>query len=213
MTQPKLNSYFGFKEIITNMAENRLEAVGSIEDALALTSNDLSASTSLTHNVPLRNTVQKNVGELQDTLNGLSAAQLRRKRIKRRKINENKEMAALPISNSNEFDERQHAMTISSSQATNIVSPIGSNTNNRWFRGGLHENNENDDDVNLSMITAPSMSSNLKSVISNDNERSDAVDCLRKKVIKRLIDVTSPTSESKQNMLKNWHRIKMILES
>ena len=111
-------------------------------------------------------------------------------------------MAALPISNSNEFDERQHAMTISSSQATNIVSPIGCNTNNRWFRGNLHENNENDDDVNLSMITAPSMSSNLKSVISNDNERSDAVDCLRKKVIKRLIDVTSPTSESKQKMFK-----------
>ena len=79
MTQPKLNSYFGFKEIITNMAKDRLEAVGSIEDALALTFHDLSASTTLTHNVPLRNTVQKNVGELQDTLNGLSAAQLRRK--------------------------------------------------------------------------------------------------------------------------------------
>ena len=59
MTQPKLNSYFGFKEIITNMAEDRLESVGSIEDALALTSNDLSASTTLTHNVPLRNNVQK----------------------------------------------------------------------------------------------------------------------------------------------------------
>ena len=94
-------------------------------------------------------------------------------------------MAALPITSSNEFDERQHAMTISSSQNTNIVSPIGSNTNHCWFRGGLHENNENDDDVNLSMITAPSMSSNLKSVISNNTERSNAVDCLRKKSNKK----------------------------
>ena len=64
MTQPKLNSYFGFKEIITNMAEDRLEAVGSIDDALALTSHDLSVSTTLTHNVPLQNNVQKNIGEI-----------------------------------------------------------------------------------------------------------------------------------------------------
>ena len=111
-------------------------------------------------------------------------------------------MAALPITSSNEFNERQHAMTISSSPNPNIVSPIGSNTNHCWFCGGLHDNHENDDDVNFSMITAPSMSSNLKSVISNNTERSNAVDCLRKKVIKRLIDVTSPTSESKKNMFK-----------
>ena len=62
--------------------------------------------------------------------------------MKRRKKDKNKEMAALPISNSNEFDETQHAMTISSSQAPNLVSPIGSNTNNRWFRGNLHETND-----------------------------------------------------------------------
>ena len=85
MTQPKLNSYFGFKEIITNMAEDCLEAVGNIEDALALTSHDLSASTTLTHNVPLRNNVQKNVGEIQDILNGLSTAQLRRKNEEKKK--------------------------------------------------------------------------------------------------------------------------------
>ena len=104
------------------MAEDRLEAVGSIKDALALTSHDLSASTTLTHNVPLRNTVQKNVGELQDTLNGLSAAQLRRKQVKRRKMDKSKLMAALPITSSNEFDERQHAMTVSSSMPNpNIV--------------------------------------------------------------------------------------------
>ena len=57
-------------------------------------------------------------------------------------MDKNKEMAALPMSNSNEFDERQHAMTISSSQATNIVSPIGCNTNNRWFHVNFRETND-----------------------------------------------------------------------
>ena len=45
--QLKLNNYFGFKEIISTMADNRLKKVGRMEDALAMTSKDLSSSTNL----------------------------------------------------------------------------------------------------------------------------------------------------------------------
>lgn len=61
MSQPKLNSYFGFKDIIMEMAEGRLSNVGSIDNATAMPSKDLSASNTLSHNVPLRNTEQKSL--------------------------------------------------------------------------------------------------------------------------------------------------------
>ena len=174
-----------------------------MEDALAMTSKDLSSSTTLSNDIALRNSVQKNVGVIQDTIEGRSAAQLRRQKVKRRKIDPNKECAALPIMGSQDFDENHHAMVVSSS---NLVSPIGDNKNERWYRNKLQHKSYAEEDNNISIITSNTNNSNLKSVISNDIERSNAVDALRKRVIKRLIDVTSPSTIPKQNMFRKLAR-------
>ena len=94
-------------------------------------------------------------------------------------------------------------MVVSSS---NLVSPIVNNKNERWNRNNLQYKSYVEEDNNLSIITLNSNNSNLKSVISNDQERSNAVDALGKRVIKRLIDVTSPSTESKQNMFRKLAR-------
>ena len=89
---------------------------------------------------------------------------------------------------------------------SNVVSPIINNNDSRWYRNNLQYKSYAEEDNNLSIVTSSSNVSNLKSVISNDNERSNAVDALRKRVIKRLIDVTSPSTESKQNMFRKLAR-------
>lgn len=62
----------------------------------------------------------------------------------------------------------------------------------------------------MNISTSPLV--NLKSVISNVTERESAVDTVRKKVIKRLIDVTSPTSDMKQQLFQKLIDNQMILE-
>ena len=89
---------------------------------------------------------------------------------------------------------------------SNVVSPIINNNDGRWYRNNLQYKSYAEEENNLSIVTSNSNVSNLKSVISNDNERSNDVDALRKKVIKRLIDVTSPSTESKQNMFRKLAR-------
>ena len=201
--QPKLNNYFGFKDVITTMAKDRFKDGGNMDEVLAMTSNDLSSSTTLSENISLRNHVQKEVGVLQDVLEGKSASQLRRQKIKKRKINNEKRLAAYPNPRSKDFDLNRHAMVVKNS---NVVSPIINNNDNRWYRNKLEYKSYAEEDNNLSIVTSGSNVSNLKSVISNDNERSNAVDALRKRVIRRLIDVTSPSTESKQNMFRKLAR-------
>ena len=185
------------------MAEDRLKEAGNIEEAFAMTSNDLSSLTTLSNNISLRNHVQKEVGVLQDVVEGKSASQLRRQKTKKRKINKEKRLAAYPNSESKDFDLNRHAMVVKNSD---VVSPIINNNDSRWYRNNLQYKSYAEEDNNLSIVTSSSNVSNLKSVISNDNERSNAVDALRKRVIKRLIDVTSPSTESKQNMFRKLAR-------
>ena len=94
-------------------------------------------------------------------------------------------------------------MVVSSS---NLVPPIGDNKNERWYRNNLQHKSYVEENNNILVITSNSNTSNLKSVISNDQERSNAFDALRKRVIKRLIDITSPSTESKQNMFRKLAR-------
>ena len=164
------------------MTSDRLSKVDNIDDAMAMTAGDLSSSNVLSQNVTLRNTLQKSVGALKSTSNGFSAAQLRNQKIKRRRIDKSKATAALPLIEKQEFDHSQHAMTVGSS---NLVSPIGENNNERWFRGNLYQNNEIVDYNNVSTISSTS-SANLKSVISSDTERKQAVESLQKKVIQKI---------------------------
>ena len=149
---------------------------------------------------------------MQTTSNGYSAAQLRAAKCKRRKVNANIENASLPMIESMSFDPRKHANTLSLS---NSVSPIGENNNIRWYRNNLYENNISADTMTPTTITTLS-SANPNSVITCDIERENACEALRKKVIKRLIDVTSPTSEVKQNLFQkritNDEHIKTIVE-
>ena len=110
------------------------------------------------------------------------------------------------------FDARKHANTLSSSI---VVSPIGENNNSRWYRNKLYENDICEDITTPTTITTLS-SANPKSVITCDIERESACESLRKMVIKRLIDVTSPTSEVKKNLfhklITNDEHIKTIVE-
>ena len=85
MSQPKLNSFFGFEDLIKNMASDRAEEVGVVDDAMALTAIDLSQSSTLSANVQLRNTLQTEVGELTTQSKGYSVAQLRAQRKKKGK--------------------------------------------------------------------------------------------------------------------------------
>ena len=196
LSQPKLNSFFGFTDSLKEMTNSRLAEVESTDDAMAITACDLSSSKTLSGNVALRNTLQKCVGSLvTETKEGYSAAQLRAQKVKRRKVNRDRAMAALPIITQDSFDESEHALTITSNAAT----PVGTNNNSRWFRNGLEHQTKIEDATNASTITSSSVAC-LKSVISCDTERKSAVDSLRKKLIKRLIGVSSPTSEMKQNL-------------
>ena len=119
--QPKLNNYFGFKDGITTMAEDRLKEAGNIEEALAMTSNDLSSLTTLSNNISLRNHVQKEVGVLQDIVEGKSASQLRRQKTKKRKVNKEKRLAAYPNSESKDFDLNRHAMVVINSKRLTLM--------------------------------------------------------------------------------------------
>ena len=180
------------------MTNSRLAEVESTDDAMAIIACDLSSSKTLSGNVALRNTLQKCVGSLvTKTKEGYSAAQLRAQKVKRRKVNRDRAMAALPIITQDSFDESEHALTITSNAAT----PVGTNNNSRWFRNGLEHQTKIEDATNASTITSSSVAC-LKSVISCDTERKSAVDLLRKKLMKRLIDVSSPTSEMKQNLFR-----------
>lgn len=69
------------------------------DEAMALTAIDLTSSNSLSQNINLRNTLQKSIGPLKASSNGLSVAQLRASKRKKRKMNINQETAALPLDN------------------------------------------------------------------------------------------------------------------
>ena len=130
----------------------------------------------------------------------MSAAELQKQKIKRRKVNDNIATAHMPLVEINDFNENQHAMTCSSSKMI-TPAPIGVNSNFRWYNNDLATTDTNNTAIVPSNISISS-TANLKSVISNVTERESAVDTLRKRVIKRLIDVTSPTSEIKQKLFR-----------
>lgn len=69
-------------------------------------------------------------------------------------------MAAMSMAEKDDFVPRQHAITCS----TNIVSPIGENTNSQGYCNHLYKNNE--------IVEY----NNLKSVISSDNNRDQVVE-------------------------------------
>lgn len=51
MSQPKSNSFFGFEDMIKDMASDKKEEVGLADDAIALTSVDLLQSSILSENL------------------------------------------------------------------------------------------------------------------------------------------------------------------
>lgn len=137
--QPKLNSFFGFTKVLAKMTSSRLCDVDTTDDAMAMTAIDLSNSTTLTENIELRNALQLNIGELDTESNGLSVAQLHEQKRKRRKVDGNVVMAALPLENIPSFDYERHRITNNST----VITLIGENTNSRWYRNRLAENDDN----------------------------------------------------------------------
>ena len=198
------------------MTGDRCNKVKNMDDALAITASDLSNSKTISNNIELRNTMQIKTGPLQHSSNGMSAAQLRKQKVNRRKINDNIATAHMPLVQYNNFNEHQHAMICSSGKmVTPTPAPIGEHTNFRWYNNSLCKTEDTVEAIVPSNISISSKA-NLKSVISNVTERESAVEILRKKVIKRLIDVTSPTSTKKQKLFQklnnNQSDIKTIIE-
>ena len=169
LVQPKLNSFFGFTKALANMTSSRLVDVDTADDAMAMTAIDLSNSTALTENIELRNALQLNIGELDTKSNGLSVAQLREQKRKRRKVDGNVAMAALPLENLPRFDYEPHRIKNNSTVITPIA-PIGENTNSRWYRNRLADN----DDFTISTKSE----NNIKSVVSFDDDKNSAIDAL-----------------------------------
>ena len=186
MLQPKLDSFSGFTNALRKITRSRYTEVEDIDEAMGLTAVDLANSAALQDNVALRNNLQKSLPLLSTATNGSSIAQLRKQRRKTRQPNIYESMAALPA--------------CSEMQAiANIITPCGKNNNSRKYRNQLHHGlNDSQCDNELSTITE---SSNLKSVISNEDDRQQVVNALRKKVMKRLIDVASPTDDNKKALL------------
>ena len=134
-----------------------------------------------------------------------------RKGEKKRKINEAKESAALPIDNVSSFDGNIHAAKLSSA----VVTPMGTSNDSRWFRNDLLKKEMIVYDNNTSTISSNS-SDNINSVVSFDDDKSIAIKNLRKKVIMQLIDVTQQPSPEKSklfsNLVKKTDGTNLILE-
>jgi len=66
-----------FYKISYECDARKLYEVNDPEEAMALTAIDLSQSTTLSENTTLRNLLQKDIGPLQTSSDGRSAAQIR----------------------------------------------------------------------------------------------------------------------------------------
>ena len=92
---------------------------------------------------------------------------------------------------------------------------MGTNNDYRWFRNDLEKKEMIVYDNNTSIISSNSID-NINSVVSFDDEKTLAIDNLRKKVIMQLIDVTLQPSPEKttlfSNLVKKTDGINLILE-
>ena len=193
------------------MTSTCLSEVDNPDNEMALTARDLSTSNILSDNGRLRKMLQKNIACLKTKSNDLIVVQLRAQKVKSRIINQDVAMAMLPIEDQDTFDKYCHAKTLSSK----VVSPIATNTNSRWYRNDLEKEAKIVNDSNFSTISSSSIAK-IKSVISNDDDHVNVVSYLRRKVMKRLIDILSPTSNTKQiffcNLISNNENIRTVIE-
>ena len=109
---------------------------------------------------------------------GQSMAQLCRQKRHHCAVNNNIAMSSIPMEVNNDTDN---------TTKSNIVTPLNKNNDIRWYRNSIFDN---DVIIENEKITGVS---NLKYVISDVTKKSTIVDALRKKVMKCLLDVTSPT--------------------
>ena len=117
---------------------------------------------------------------------------------KKRKVNEDKARAALPIENISSFDSKLYATKL----ATSVITPLGLNNDSRFYRNGLLKKDEIVDDNYSSTISSNSIQ-NINTVVSFDDDKSSAIEVLRKKIIMELIDINSQTSPEKQKLFSN----------
>ena len=140
---------------------------------------------------------RKNIGQLKTKSNGLSVAQLRQPKKKLGKFDGNLTIAALPLDNSPTFGHDCHLIKVNST----VVTPLGKNKNSRWHRNCISEIDDLADNSFASTKSSKS-SNNLKYVMSYDDNKHETIDSLCKKVIMKLIDISSPTSKNKQKLFE-----------
>ena len=104
-------------------------------------------------------------------------------------------MAALPIDNIASFDNNLHAARLTKT----VVTPLGGNNNSPCSRNNLlkKDNIANND---YSSTLSSKSTTNLKTVISFDEDQTVPIDALRKKVIMKLIDISPHTTPQKQKV-------------
>ena len=99
LVQPKLETFSGFTQSLSDLTKDKLYEIDDPVEAMALTAIDLSQSTTFPENTTLCNVLQKDIGPLQTSSDGRSVAQLRATKRQRRKDNINKLTAAQPLDN------------------------------------------------------------------------------------------------------------------
>jgi len=83
-----------------------------------------------------------------------------------------------------------------------ICSKLHRFLHNTSFRNRLADNDDIADDNFASTISTNS-GTNLKPIMSLEADKNAAIDALRKKVIRKLIDISSPTSPDEQKLFEN----------
>lgn len=93
------------------------------------------------------------------------------------------------------FDYGRHAVSIE----INYVSPIGINTNSRWYRNWLCANDKFVNGTPGSTISN-SLIANMKSIVSKYDGHEAAINAW--KIIKMLIDILSPMNEHRHTLFQ-----------
>ena len=113
----------------------------------------------------------------------------------------------LMVANSPTFDHDHHSIILNST----VVTPLEKTRNSRWYCNRLSKLNDLTND-NFESIIPLKSSNNLKYVVSCDDNKNAAVDSLRKKLIMKLIDISSPTSKINRSSSKSWLNIQITRE-
>ena len=188
MKDTKISAFFNFKADVFDMSRKNMAEVNDDDqqdDVIARTAIDMTKNTEIQGNVKRRLELQREVGVITPFVNGKSMSQLRKEKRKQRKTSI--------------YEESCHLKHAAIEHDSSIVTPSyndESPKNNRWYNNRLMDG----DGVSSPPISVNSPQVSTLSFTEDINLKRTTE--LKKKVLRRLIDNTSPTSELKKNTFK-----------